>query len=68
MAVVKTASIINKTKGINNMGIDLFGAGGLSFSWHGWRSLLKVAREFGWETYHREGLETSHNDKPLVRP
>jgi hypothetical protein len=31
------------------MGVDLFGHGGASFNWHGWRYLLDVAMAFGWE-------------------
>jgi hypothetical protein len=31
------------------MGVDLMGHSGASFNWQGWRSLLRVARVFGWQ-------------------
>jgi hypothetical protein len=32
------------------MGVDLVGSGNAaSFNWHGWRRLLDVAKEFGWQ-------------------
>ena len=30
------------------MGVDLFGYGGASFNWHGWRHCLEIAEKFGW--------------------
>ena len=30
------------------MGVDLWGHGGASLYWHGWRSCSEVAQRFGW--------------------